>query len=259
MNKIQKKLIRGVSNKTTTFVLLFFLVVSVGSTLFSLNKLKVEYVPGISGYATDSGTVDIDVLGFTSLTVASSVDFGQGAIGTSGNETILTTETWHAGNLAYQNTSFNNCSNSVNWSNVSYECRGIEVNNNGNVNINITISAAQDANSFWLGNNATDEFYYATLNGNRSHNETSSCNINQNLNGTSFANATTLPGGSNWTNITLFSYNWSTVPVAAAIICTNLTTTTGANAITVEFNITIPANEPVTSKQNSFTFTAEQI
>lgn len=246
-----------VSNKTIAFALLFFLVISVGSTIFSLYKIKIAYAPGVSGFAT--GTVDVQVTGLSSVTVNTNVDFGQSQL-RAGNITVITTETNHSGDGLEYNTTFNNCSNDVNWSNMSYECRGIEIENDGNVYLNITLSASSSANAFWSGDNTTDEFDYATLDGNRSHGESGSCNNNSNIGNTSsYYNLSIYPKGSTWTSSSNFFYNWSTIPTTATLVCTNLSFTDSTDTITIEFNLTIPSDETTGSKQNTFTITATQI
>jgi len=235
--------------------------VSVGSTIISLYKIKIDYAPRVSGHATDDGTVDVDVMGFASVVVNSNVDFGESMIlSGAGNFTTITTETNHSDYDGIKfNTSFYNCSHDVNWSNASHECRGIELENDGNVYLNITMYASEDANTFWRGENSTDEFKFAILDGNRSHEESSSCNNNSNYNGTSYENVSTYPTHSIWTSSSSFAYNWTDITTSATLICTNLSFTDAADTITVEFNLSIPSDEPVTTKQNTFTFTAAQI
>ncbi|NQV08252.1 hypothetical protein HQ529_00180 [Candidatus Woesearchaeota archaeon] len=226
--------------RVTVYAVLILTLFSISATVsFFYTDSLMGYRPTITGMAT-SGVVNVSVIGFASLTINSNVEFGQGATGAEGNETVLTTETNQTG-------TFNDCGDDVNWTNSTYECRGIEIENDGNIYINVTMSASANPNEFWKGNNATDEFQYATLNGNRSRQETDSCVSD------TTRNVTIYPLRSNTTYL-----NLTDISTTATLICGNLSF--GSNdTVTIEFNLTIPSDEPVGVKTNTFTFTATQV
>jgi len=234
-----------ISNKTLSFLLIVAIVVSVAGTMVSVYRLsvfKAQQRPGdVAGFASSAaGTASVTLVGFGSIVINSNVDFGSGTQSTNiSNLTSLTTET--ADNYA----TFNNCSEDI-WDQAA-DCRGIEIENDGAVTINVSMQASSNASTFFSGNSSQALFQYFTADGNRSKEKNSSCfpRSGSNINVSPWG----YPNLRNWTNITTDS-----VP-----ICANLSFTNSNDTITVELNITIPADETTGTKTNTFTFSAVQI
>ncbi len=249
---------KEVPNRKLIGILIVIMLVAVAGTFFSLFR------GGITGYATSAGTVQLTIGALAAINVNSNVNFGQSSISSDPtNLTSISTE-------AVDNYgSFNNCS-SVNGgvSDSNKDCSGIEVENVGNVNVNLTMVAGTNITSFY--NSVTDagaNFTFAVLDGNRTKNETAiqvmgygneaigltnaSCHVNGNT------NESILPPGSYLNG----SYmNWTVIPaINPDIICGNLSFERGNNTITVEFNLTIPTDEPPGTLLNTFTFSATDI
>ena len=244
------------TNKTPILkVLVIVLLLAVVGIFFSVLKDK------ITGFVTQ-GNVEVNVQALSSLSVNSNVYFGNGTISNDpANLTSISTE--EGDNYG----EFNNCSvinGGIN--DTGRDCTGIEVENNGNVYINVTMDALNNVSGFFSSQTLTGaDFTFAVLDGNRTKNETAmqimgagnegigpnnaSCQINGNT-GTSIS-----PSGSHLDGSWM---NWTTISTNPYAICSNLSFGDGNDTITVEFNLTFPADEPVGLKSNSFTFTGAQ-
>jgi hypothetical protein len=131
------------SNKSLALLLVAAIVISLGGTLISLNKLNQE---GLTGMA--SGQVQLAVSSNMSCDVDSNVTFGS-----SGQlESVITLST----NLTNTGTNFTNCV-------ASAACQGLQINNTGNVNINVTFNSSVDGTSFVSG--VAADFMYVVWNG----------------------------------------------------------------------------------------------
>lgn len=189
-----------ISNKTLALLLVAAVVVSLGGTILSLNRLSRLSVPS-TGFVTSSGTTSVDVTTQSSIRFAiSSVDFGTGSVNTTGG--------------------FQNCTLTINSSStiVKNGCTGFNstnigdtfiLENDGNTNLNVTLNSTKAASAF-IGGTAP-LYKYAV-----SNNETSSC--------------TGTITGAGWTDVATTDPN----------ICTNLTYNDNADTLRIGINITIP-------------------
>lgn len=225
------------------------MIISVAGTLVSLYKIRVTGIPEITGFGT-TGTANVTITAQISINITSNVDFGTGTPA-AGGPTELTTES--------NNTlGFANCTAAAGLPpGQAQDCRGLEMENIGNVYINVTMSASSGPNAFFLGDDAQDEFQFATLPGNRSKGKGGGCN-NNTLIGPNLNN-----GSSNYSVFPLSSsstfLNWTDITTTTSPVCFNLSFDITKNAITIEFNISIPQDEPTGTRINTFTFTGTQI
>jgi hypothetical protein len=204
------------SNKALAVLLLAAVVVSLGGTIISLNRLsQVQTV----GYATTStGTVNLTIGSSTSITTVdgNSVNFGSCTPATGTNATIDT----------------------ENLSNTSVVCQfymqgnysNISVRNDGNVNATVTIKASQVGRldnttgvaAFLNSTSATSSLRYKIQNNGRGS-YTGGC-----VAGTNYAAA--------YTAFTQASY------YTAA--CGKLTVGSTANSIVTQFQVNVPYDAP---------------
>ncbi len=242
-------------------ILVVIMVVAVAGTVFT------SYTNKLTGYVT-GGHVNVTIIAIGSLTVNSNVLFGNGTTSASPLASV-------SSEAADNDNTFNNCS-TVNGGigDAGRDCSGMEIENDGNVNINVTFYAAQTTAQFFDSASMVGaSFSFAVLDGNKSKNETemdyvgwtnqtnmisqinASCHIDSRM------NRSIQPQGSYRSNS---SMNWTSIDAYvgssnAYLICANLSFTDKNDTITVEFNLTIPADEPTGLKSNLFTFTAIQV
>jgi len=123
-----------VSNKTLATLLIAAIVISLGGTLISLNKLgkvQVGVMAGITGKATDTGMVNVTIIEDLTINVSDTnqgIDFGSGIVNTPNTYEDLDSrnDTAHAGN--------------GNWSETD---DGILIENQGTVDLNITVKSGK--------------------------------------------------------------------------------------------------------------------
>jgi hypothetical protein len=134
------------SNKSLALLLVAAIVISLGGTLISLNRLSQQ---GLTGLA--AGTVVLNVSENMSCTISSNVSFGTsvGAIETTVNLSTNLTNT----------NGFNNCATDP-------TCMGMMINNTGNINVNVTFNSDKNATTLLAGPGASnDDFQYSVVNG----------------------------------------------------------------------------------------------
>ncbi len=134
------------SNKSLALLLVAAIVISLGGTLISLNRLSQQ---GLTGLA--AGTVVLNVSENMSCTISSNVSFG-----TSVGQilTIVNLST------AVANTNgFTDCTSND-------ACRGMMINNTGNINVNVTFSSDKNGTTLLGGPGASPaSFNYSVVNG----------------------------------------------------------------------------------------------
>jgi len=135
------------SNKSLALLLVAAIVISLGGTLISLNKLNQE---GLTGMA--SGQVQLMVSQNMSCTVDSNVSFGS-----SGKPASSITVSTNKNNAAIPS-NFTDCTSVAG-------CMGMEINNSGNVDIFVNFSSNVDGSGLVGG--AASDFQYQILNGTR--------------------------------------------------------------------------------------------
>lgn len=150
------------SNKSLALLLVAAIVVSLGGTLISLNKLN----QGFTGYA--SGIVSLSINQSADCVVNTNVSFGTAAQPSA--TALVSTDSANA-------YGFNNCT-------APLTCTGMHINNTGNVHLNVTYASSVDATGFLVsqtGLGASDFIYYTRNGTYTGSNE--GCRINNNTNG----------------------------------------------------------------------------
>ena len=255
-----ERLISGIPNTRLVVILVVIMGLAVAGSLFGFFNDR------ITGMAT-TGTVQVTITALSSLTVNSNVNFGNSSISTTSPNTEVSSET--ADNYA----TFNNCTGlngGLSGGDTGRDCTGMEVENDGNVNINVTMYSSVDADGLYTGTSG-GAFRYAVLDGNRTKNETefqimgTSYHFNTFQDGNLInvpcrnnvgSNVSIQPQGSTLNSSFI---NWTTIPTSAALICGNLSWGNMNDTITVEFNLTLPLDEPTGTRSATITFTAAQV
>ncbi|MFH1915847.1 MAG: hypothetical protein ABIJ21_01150 [Nanoarchaeota archaeon] len=156
-----------ISNKTLALFLVAAIVLSLGGTLISLNRIN-EITTGPTGYATTgTGMVNLSIVTNTDISIINAtVDFGAGVVNVSNgcnyaNLSNNFTTGWNAAGC-WVNQSFNGAA-------VRNETSKFVVQNDGNVNVSVTMQSVQKNASNFIGNctgqNANTYNYTTTING----------------------------------------------------------------------------------------------
>ena len=133
------------SNKSLALLLVAAIIISLGGTMISLNKLNEMGVTGLV-----PGQVTLAITSNMSCNVDSNVSFGSGGQPAS-SITLSTTKS----NVAYN---FTDCTS-------GNACKGIQINNTGNVNIKVNFSSNVDGASLLGGSHIAGDFNYTAING----------------------------------------------------------------------------------------------
>jgi hypothetical protein len=134
------------SNKSMALLLVAAIVISLGGTMISLNRLNEAGVTGLVG-----GSVNLTISSNASCTVSNNVSFG--TAGQPGTAVNLSTERDNTG------AGFSNC--------VTANCTGIEINNTGNVNLLVNFTSNVNATGLIVQQTGLDptDFQYIVTNG----------------------------------------------------------------------------------------------
>jgi len=134
------------SNKSLALLLVAAIVISLGGTLISINKLNQQ---GLTGLA--AGTVVLNVSENMSCTISSNVSFG-----------TSTTQILTIVNLSTNGSNSNGFTDCL----AQDACRGMMINNTGNMNVNVTFSSDKNGTTLLGGPEATNtSFQYSVVNG----------------------------------------------------------------------------------------------
>jgi hypothetical protein len=147
-----------INNKTLATLLVIAIIVSIGGTLISLNRLSKFGGFGVTGFATSGqAKVNLSVTSASGITVTQAIDFGSGYATTSTNCTMESNLT--SGSRGA------NCNGL--WANEITDStkRYIIVQNTGNTQGNLTINASANATS-WIDTVTTgwSQAFFAVLN-----------------------------------------------------------------------------------------------
>jgi hypothetical protein len=147
-----------INNKTLATLLVIAIIVSIGGTLISLNRLSKFGGFGVTGFATEgTAKVNLSVTSASGITVTQAIDFGSGYATTSTNCTMESNLT--SGSRGA------NCNGE--WANEITDAakRYIIVQNTGNTQGNLTINASANASS-WISAVPADwaQAFYAAIN-----------------------------------------------------------------------------------------------
>lgn len=140
-----------ISNRTLAYLLVAAIIISLGGTLVSLNRLGIIGPTQVTGAAT-TGNVSVQIDQDSSINVtATSIDFGQGSITGGSSYAILDSD----------------ADNNQFWSGSDIQ-EYLTIENAGNIDLNISFTSTHDASTFIGGTNP--EFNYTSIN-----DESSSC------------------------------------------------------------------------------------
>ena len=194
------------SNKTLAFLLVVAIVISLGGTIVSLNKLNKITVTGLATQYNTSGTTNFSLQSSVSIIFrVANVNFGTGYVNANGTGCDITTNATSGWNTT------GNCLGGL--TNAS----PFIIENNGNVNVSLGLNSSANASVFIGGTVPAPVFQWAV-----SNNETSSCY------GTLSDQA--------WTNV-----NWSGGPKT---VCTNLSFADANDTIRLDIKVLIPEDAP---------------
>ena len=210
-----------VSNKNLALVLLIAVVISLGGTILSLNKLsQVSLLPAPSFTGGATSQVNLTILTNASCTVNNSVVFG--AARPTANTSISTD---FANNVGWDGTLCNGATND--------SCTGLVIKNTGNLLLNISYNTSKMAPTFLGADHDNSSFRYMVDNGEQG-------------------------GGCIGT---LGVTSWSTVLnnfTNSSALCNNLGTNVSNNTIVMEFNLSIASTISNGSKTADITITCTQ-
>jgi len=193
------------SNKTLAFLLVVAIVISLGGTIISLNRLNQLGFMGLTLYNT-SGTTNFSLQSSVSIIFRTTlVNFGTGYVNANGTGCDITTNATTGWNTT------GNCLGGL--TNTS----PFIIENNGNVNVSLGLNSSANASTFVTGSVPTPLFQWAV-----SNNETNSC-------------YGTL-SDQTWTNV-----NWSGGPKT---VCTNLSFADANDTIRLDIKVLIPEDAP---------------
>lgn len=209
----------NMSNKNMALLLVAALVISLGGTFLSLDKINEIIImapPAVTGGAlTGSGRVNLTISTNASCTVDSSVEFGSGS--PTGAITI-STETANTAN-------FTDC-------NAGTACLGIYVNNTGNSLLNVSFNSTENGTTFLGAGAANADFKY--LIDVSEPDSTDAC--------------TGTEGASSWTE----------TPIAKTRVCDKLNFSDTRDAVSLEFNISLDENTPTGLKETTINVYCEE-
>ncbi|HDP73789.1 MAG TPA: hypothetical protein ENN46_02410 [Candidatus Woesearchaeota archaeon] len=204
-------------NKGIVTLLVAAIVVSVGSTLISLDRLSA--IGGITGFATvQQGTVIFNVNETLSITLLeNTVDFG---------ECILNIST--GGIIQYDSdVVYGNLNNAYNCTGLSTGDEYMLLENSGNIDASINISAAKTGSAFIEASSTRGSLFFKGKD-----DKVGSC-------------ASDLQDS---------FMNFSTTD--HYLLCSNLTSHATANTMRIYYRLILPGDTPAGEKSNTITFTA---
>ena len=220
-----------ISNKTLAILLVFAMIVSLGGTIISLNRLRLVGVPSapLAGFAVGTGQANLSITQDISISMNESViDFGEGVIKTGcinaniSNININLTQWANISDPTRDDCWVYNASTTVR---VAFPAGNLTIRNEGNVNISLTMaSAAQGPTNFIGGLNP--QYNWSSRDG-----EDGSC-----VNG-------------------VRNTSWNPVNASDIKICDRLRYEDGTDELKVAFKIVIPSNA-YGYKQDNLTFTS---
>jgi hypothetical protein len=206
----------SVSNKTLAVMLLAAIVVSLGGTFISLNRLGAI---STTGYSTSDGTVNLEIETNLQITTDNSnINFGECVLGENAAGFTINSET-SGGNVN------GNCST---YTNVTMRTNGITIRNSGNVNARIEIKTSkvgtERTGSFLTGGSTNSDIAYKVL------------NVSTEV------NSVTYQGGC-MSGLAAAGYNPFMAANTDYVICNNLTTTPNS-IMRTHYEIVVPTAVP---------------
>ncbi len=216
-----------ISNKTLMFLLIVTIIVSIGSTIISLNKVNRLVSAQLTGMATTStGKVNVTIGAVSSITVVSPavIDFGSCSpnASTGSNVSSNISTDWGAPGV---------CAGSA------APPDNLTVQNDGNKNANVTVKTNVIAGSTFIG--GTDPgFYFSARNGSNR----AGCN-----------NLTVQNPPSGFSGTTGMQLAWKSFAAAGTeyLACANLTYSDTNDQFSLFVLLDLPPDAPTSSEQNA--------
>ncbi len=217
-----------ISNRTLAALLVLAIVISLGGTIVSLNKIKTLQFFGTTGFATsDTGKVYLNVTPTASIRFAvNTTNFGTGYTKSGHNCTMYINKSNSTSAITRSKSTY--CYGGWQSFDTSSEMPLI-LENDGNVYVNVTISSDKTASTFIGGSEpVAPEFQWKIAN-----NESNSCK-----------NDTGVP------------YDWTDVTTTDVVLCHNLSYISNENSMAIGLKVVIPYDTPNKGTQQSATITA---
>jgi Tfp pilus assembly protein PilE len=216
------------SNKSMALILVGAIILSLGGTIVTLNKLN----EGVTARAVSTGLVNLTVSSNANCNVDSNIYFGTSPSPEA--QYVLSSDRDNKANAS----GWNNCTDASSDTGASF-CKGLQINNTGNVHLQIGFNASSNASTLLVSQNSLDvtDFQYYIRNGTYLGTQaTQGCR-----------NASSL----NWYNNVSQQQNTT--------ICYNLTTAAfGPTMMTMEFNITLKPGLVAGEKRANITIECQQ-
>ena len=207
------------SNKSLALLLVVAIVISLGGTLLSLNKVSQLQFLGIevvTGRA--SGIVNLSIEEVAACRIEKNVSFGSGSQGAAD----LSSDLDNASSEFTENCTL-----------VTDECEGMEINNTGNKYLEVNFSSDKNATTFLGGDNVgVGDFQFKAANGTWDA-SLSGCNSG-------------------------LDTSWGNVLASSSGICSNLSYGAANRMITVEYNVTLKVDTPGGDKTATITIDCGQ-
>lgn len=213
-----------VSNKTLAILLIAAIVISLGGTLISLNRLAKIRIPIITGLAIDEATVALQIQAFAEVNwTTAAINWGTGTVASTKASCRLD--------------SYSDPIDTANCTDFTAQSAGLVLENTGNKNVTLNISCGKNAATF-IGNGAEINAAYQW---NVSNLEPSSC-----------------PG------MALTPSAWQTPTADAHVVVCNSTgggflSSDSADTLKFDVMVVIPSDSPPGSKSDTITAHAAQI
>ena len=206
------------SNKSLALLLVAAIIVSVGGTLISLNRLN----EGLTGFASAPGKLNLSISSAPGCRVDSNISFGTATQPTSDFNLSSDSDNTARG--------YNNCTDSA----ASAACKGLQINNTGNTFLNISFNSSVNATGLLNRTYVNSVFIFYTQNGSAATNSSAGC---LNTTGLVLQN-----------NVTTFDN----------FICRNLSYVDGSDVMHIEFNVSLYTDTPPGEKTAYITITCDE-
>jgi len=213
-----------ISNKTLAILLIGAIVISLGGTLISLNRLAGIRIPMITGLATDTAAVGLSIGGLAQVNwTTASINWVTGSV--------------VAGKTTCRLDSYSNPIDTANCSGFTAQADGLVLENTGNKNVSLNISCGKNASGF-IGDGSEVNAVYQW---NVSNLEANSCG----------------------TNSLELTSSWQTASTTHIAVCnsTDGGFRFEDNKDTLKFDVmvVIPSDTPSGGKSDSITATATEL
>jgi hypothetical protein len=225
-----------ISNKTLALFLVGAIILSLGGTIISLNK--ISQITGPTGFATTgTGKVNLTILSATDISLQNaSIDFGTGVVNASVCSFAILSNNNSGQNLL--NCWVNDTYSAARPNNVPVTAQGayIQIQNDGNVNITVTLTSTKKNATNFIGNCTSEDHNWYRFSSQINASETAPY---------------TCPGSN------AASSGWTNVTGASQTLCSELAWEDASDAMRLVFNISIcKSNSDVGHRDDNLTITS---